>query len=475
MRLSRKALMGTVAAIALGGYAIGVPTEAKAFDNVTWSWDQSIIESIHKNVTINIHIDPIGMVDDEIMQIQIGDVKAVSNVSGVYNWKPLTEQVVGVIGGTNEKKLTVDGNYHYDFSGRGGSGVETTSSYSQTSSFDANLNGSLTTHGTRTPPFFIGGAGAIGGFFTDPGPDGAAGAGVIGAIGAYGTNGHADFDANLGGSLTTGLDTSSKETEKYWYYNKGEGSFGGNLDITYSDITRIYGLAPAIQDAKLELPVVTSSAVAVGNSISIETDTVVQEHSLQIVADTACSGHENEVRDSRGCRTDFNDADFKLDAQFNVNDQPVNVDSGNYMHDVALLTTLSAGAGLLKKADISATSNVSDILNASVDSSATAIGNIKSISIDTTLPSNGLVIGDISQVSIADVSAYSTVGGHSGPPVLTALDCVSDCGGGYPNSGGINIVNYTGLGGIAIATSTATAIGNAVNIKVNSGQTPLPK
>jgi hypothetical protein len=477
--------MGTVAAIALGGYAIGVPTEAKAVDSVTWSWEQSILENVNKNVTINISIDPVGMVDDEIMQIQIGDVNAYSSVSGVYNWKPLTEQVVAVQGTENEKKLTIDGSYNYDLSGHHGYGSTTKTSNSTTTSFDGNLHGDLTTHGSDHFPLFIGGAGAIGGFFTDPGPDGAAGAGVIGAIGAYGTNGHADFNGNLGGSLTTGVDTESSQSTRNWYSAKGEGTFGGNLDVTYADITRIYGLAPAVQDAKKELPVVTSDAVAVGNSISIETDTAVQEHSLQVVADTTCGGHRGdgnmiEVRDGRGCRTDFNDAAFKLDAGFYVNGNPVEVDTnvrdgdagqGNYFHDVALLTTLSAGAGLLKKADISATSTVSDILNASVEGSATAIGNIKSISVDTGVDQNGLVIGDISQVSVADVSAYSTVGGGYAIPVLaSSVECI-DCGG-YPNAGGINIINYTGLGGKNIAASTATAIGNAVNIKVNSGQGP---
>jgi hypothetical protein len=133
------------------------------------------------------------------------------------------------------------------------------------------------------------------------------------------------------------------------------------------------------------------------------------------------------------------------------------------MHDVALLTTLSAGAGLLKKADITATSTVNDILNASVESTATAIGNIKSIDVNTANPENGLVIADVAQVSIADVSAYSTVGG--GLQALTVCD--GPCG--YPG-GGINLINYTNLGGLPIVTSNATAIGNVLNIKVNSGQ-----
>lgn len=455
MRLNRKALMGTVAAVALAGYAIGVPTEANAFDNTNWTWTLTNNTTINETINISVDIDPIGKVLDEVLQIQIGDVTAVSNVSGVYNWKPLSEQVVGVIGYSRDKTVSVDGNYSYDVSGHGSQGVIGGSFNTTTNSFQANLNGSLETEGSGIP-FFIGGAGAIGGYFTSPGPDGAAGAGVIGAIGAYATDGDASFDANLGGSLTQGTSSFGGEWSKYWYSHKGSGVFAGDLHFTDTDITRIYGLAPAIQDAELELPVVKSTAIAIGNSISIEADTAVQEHSLQVVADTHC-------RFTDCHNPDFYDADFKLDAAFFVNGSPVNVDSGNYMHDVALLTTLSAGAGLLKKADITATSTVNDILNASVESDATAIGNIKSISVETTNPVNGLVVADISQVSIADVSAYSNVGG--GLQALTVCD--GPCG--YPG-GGINLINYTNLGGLPIVTSNATAIGNVLNVKVNSAQ-----
>jgi hypothetical protein len=108
---------------------------------------------------------------------------------------------------------------------------------------------------------------------------------------------------------------------------------------------------------------------------------------------------------------------------------------------------------------------VNDILNASVESTATAIGNIKSIDVNTANLQNGLVVADVTQVSIADVSAYSTVGGQQ--PLLANVICEGECG--YPG-GGINLINYTNLGGLPIVTSNATAIGNVLNIKVNSGQ-----
>ena len=131
-----------------------------------------------------------------------------------------------------------------------------------------------------------------------------------------------------------------------------------------------------------------------------------------------------------------------------------NLDSGNYNHDVALLLGLAAGAGLIEQADITASAKAYDIWNAQTEATATAIGNIKSIDLETVRNANGLIIADITQLSVANVSADASVTG-------------------------VNLINYTNLGKLddPIAKATATAIGNAVNIKLNSGQgvpTPTP-
>lgn len=464
MRLNRKALMGTVAAVALGGFAMGVSTEAQAFDNVRWTWNQLIDEDIVKTVTINIAIDPIGMIDDEIMQIQIGDIHAESHVSGVYNWKPL-EQVEIKTGVSADHNLTVDGGYHYKNGGFGKASGSESYSQSQTNSFASHLSGGLTTDGNNVP-FFIGGVGAGEANVAFPPLTGGVSAdAVFGFIGAFATDGEAGFNAHLEGDLTTTQSGSSSWNSQYAYFNAGFGEFGGHLNVHTDEIYTIYALAPKLQDATKELPKVESIATAIGNVISIETDVAVQEHSLQVVADTNCKGVQEGSESSRySCNPDFDNAQFDLDADLNVNNAFVNVDSGNYFHDVALLTTMQAGAGLLKKADITAVSTVNDILNASVESSATAIGNLKSIDLTTTNPDNGLVIADITQVSVADVSAYSTVGGSLYAQPADLLET------GYSYGGGINLVNYNHLGGLTIAKSTATAIGNVVNIGVNSSQ-----
>lgn len=462
MRLNRKALMGTVAAVALGG-AMGVSTAAQAFDNVNWTWNQFIDEPITKTVTINIAIDPIGMIDDQIMQIQIGDVHAESHVSGVYNWKPL-EQVEYKTGYKAEHNVDVDGGYHYKNGGFGKASGSQSYSTTTRDAFRATLDAGLTTDGNGVP-FFIGGVGAGEANASFPPLTGGISAdAVFGFIGAYATDGEAGFDADIGGSLTTSHSNSSSWNSQYAYFNAGFGEFGGHLNVTTEEILTIYALAPALQDAKKELPKVESSATAVGNLISIESDVAVQEHSLQVVADTNCNHVDNGATGpQQGCNPNFDNAQFDLDADLNVNNAFINVDSGNYYHDVALLTTMQAGAGLLKKADISAVSTVNDILNASVESTATAIGNLKSIDLTTSARENGLVIADITQVSVADVSAYSTVGGG-----LLSAPALSE--EGYYYGGGINLVNYKNLGGVTIAKSTATAIGNVVNIGVNSGQ-----
>jgi len=435
MRLNRNALLGGVAAIALGGFTVATISTAEAYDNKSWSWTLNTNTNIEERVTIDITIDPIGKILDEVMQIQVGDVKAKSEIHDIYNWKPL-EEVSFKTGYKTNYKLTVDGDYEKTHGGYGVLGGFYKYGASETQSWEKTLNGSLVTEGEGIP-FFIGGAGAIGGFFVSPGPSGAAGAGVIGAIGAYATDGNASFDAALGGSTTYGVEGDGYLVAGYGYYDKQFGTFNANLDVTESVITTIYTLAPAMQDALKELPKVESVATAVGNLVSIESDTAVQESSLQVLFDDV---------DDDG-RVNFEDADFDLDADLSLQDQKYDLNSGNYNHDVALLLGLAAGAGLIEQADVTAESNAYSIYNAQVTSSATAIGNLKSISVETGIDDNGLVIADITQLSVANVSADAK-----------AQD--------------IHLINYTNLGKLTdpIASATATAIGNAVNISVNSNQ-----
>src|SRR5690606_14336077 len=81
----------------------------------------------------------------------------------------------------------------------------------------------------------------------------------------------------------------------------------------------------------------------------------------------------------------------------------------NTHHLMGAATLVGAVSGLVDKADVSAVSKVSNILNASVDSSATAVGNNKSINIEPRVWADSIMIGDVTQVSVADVTAISSV------------------------------------------------------------------
>jgi hypothetical protein len=446
--------LGGVAAVALGSVAVGTASTANAFTESNWTWTLNNTSNIDERVTIDITIDPVGKILDEVMQIQIGDVEAEAKVSNVHNLKPL--ELVKVKSGYEvDYALTVDGGYKFEKSLKGSAGATYKYGEETTNSWEHTLNGSLETEGEGVP-FFIGGAGAIGGFFVSGGPSGAAGAGVLGAIGAYATDGDASFDASLGGSSTYGTDTNGYFLVEGGYEVAGQGNFEGHLNLQEKFVTTTYHYFPAIQDALKELPKVEAVATAVGNLVSIESDTAVQESSLQVLFDDVDPHRRRRgeggnnipvVASTGGGHVDFEDADFDLDADLSLQDSKYDLDSGNYNHDVALLLGLAAGAGLIEQADIKAESEAEYILNAQVLSSATAIGNVKSIGVETDVPDNGLVIADITQLSVANISADAS-------------------------AKNIELVNYTNLGKLEdpIVAATATAIGNAVNISVNSGQ-----
>ncbi len=161
----------------------------------------------------------------------------------------------------------------------------------------------------------------------------------------------------------------------------------------------------AMYDALTELPEVISQATAVGNNTSIQADTAVQLHEAQMLVGSIDYPAQGEDSDLGG---------------------------------VAVL-----GLGVTP-ATVSATSTVYDILNASVDSSATAVGNNLSVSIEAEGPDR-LMMADVVQVSVADVSATSSV---------------SD----------VDLYNYTNLGALdrPIVNSVATAVGNNKSISVNA-------
>ncbi len=219
-------------------------------------------------------------------------------------------------------------------------------------------------------------------------------------------------------------------------------------------------------DATVDLPSVVSAATAVGNNQSITSDVPVFLHDGQFVANTRSNGD--------GCdylctmKTAMPDADVaSYDGRH----------SGNLHTDLALLFSLGAIAGVLTPAEISAESNVSNIRNATVDSSATAVANNISVTLKSNvdgtdgsgeslikctygdcgprdggaLLSNHVIIADITQFAYANVSAVSNVCDVS----------LSDYKNLSPNTD-----DLTATLGRPIVSSVATAVGNNVSITV---------
>jgi len=176
-------------------------------------------------------------------------------------------------------------------------------------------------------------------------------------------------------------------------------------------------------DATTELPEVISAATAVGNNQNIESEVAALLHDGQFLFG--------------GFGYSYKQDDIDLPHYGPLSDNT----------NLALLGgLLDAGTnGVIKPADVTATSRVWDIKNASVDSSATAVGNNINVEVSTATADNQVVIGDITQFAYADLSATSSV--HD-----------------------VTLQNYGNLGSLTrpIVNSVATAVGNNVNIKVGA-------
>lgn len=481
MRLNKTALLGGVAALALGVGTAGFGVEAEAFDDVSWKWDKDINEIVTKTVNIDVNINPVGDITDQVLQMQIGNVSANSSTHDITNYKPL-EEVSFKVGYEAEHNLTVDTMVSQSATQRtsqsanwnvavkkdlvanlaASASLET----SNNSQISTTSNGFVESNGEE-PAFFIGGAlVAAGGGSIPPGAGLIVGTGGAALAGAFAEDGNASFEsafnANTHAKTESNANLNVNIDGDLAYTETGSSSKSATVEqsmqqtskivenISHKEIATIYTIQEAVQNAVDELPEVVDQATAIGNLVTINSDVMVQEHSAQILFDTV---GKRRVCKSEVCepapfkKVNFEDADFDLDADLSLNDIEKDLHTNNHFHDLALLFGLAAGAGLIEKADISAKSEVYNIYNATGSAAATAIGNLKSINVDTTNPNNGVVLADVTQLSVADVRSNA-------------------------RAYNIDIVNYTNLGGLdrAIARSTATAIGNSLNITVNSGQ-----
>lgn len=182
--------------------------------------------------------------------------------------------------------------------------------------------------------------------------------------------------------------------------------------------------ASASLNAVKDLPEVISAATSVANNTSIESAVMVELDEGQFVFDV--TGDEIDPVQNPN-------AGFSANA------------------DVAYAQNLGLNAilGNLSASRITATSTVKDIVNASVDSAATAVGNNLSIEVNAASAGDQIVMADAVQFAFADLTATSKVSN-------------------------VTVSNYTNLGKIgALVNSAATAVGNNKSITVNAPVTTV--
>lgn len=234
------------------------------------------------------------------------------------------------------------------------------------------------------------------------------------------------------------------QTFDFQYNTSGEiilsdGVVGGTIDEDSPDpndpsvdgagsITIDLGLAVGESlDALTELPEVVSAATAVANNTSITSDTMIELHEGQFAFNVQDDGNGNGNGNGQGPQVRF--------------ESGAETDNSN-LTAAGVLGVLAISDDLASS-QISATSTVSDILNATVDSSATAVANNMSISMEPKSPGDSVLIADIVQFAYADVTATSSVSN-------------------------VSLNNYTNLGVLdrPIVSSVATAVGNNKSISV---------
>lgn len=195
----------------------------------------------------------------------------------------------------------------------------------------------------------------------------------------------------------------------------------GEVTVPQSEIS--------VKDA-VDLPEVNSVATAVGNNQSIESTVAVNLHDAQYNL-----GGFNSIFDDRETSV------VALDAEVEVEDEA----SGNTHTDILVAGVLGGLLGVIEPGQVSATSQVSAIVDASVNSEATAVGNNLSVDIAAATPGDAFLIADLTQFNYADVSASSKVSNVSV--------------NGYAN---LDVLEGP------LVNSVATAVGNNVSISVSS-------
>lgn len=353
-------------ATALTAMTMGAP--AFAFEEVDWTWNNDVNETIDINVTINDTLDPQGLVQVEKLQVHFGDVKANAEVSGIHN-TPAIPNSGGV--------ATVDETFVF------------------------------TGTGDQVP---------------DP----------------------TEFPETIGvGDGSSGLTAVLTPPSTY---DEGDQGFSFQVNVTGEvDVPPTEGMLDAV-----DLPKIDNAATAVANNQSITADVPIYLHDGQFAAggfNTGCGNGEVGVASYGSCP----DALGFLIGAYGVTVLDGQLDGINEHTSIAGLMTVAAATGYIQPATVEANASVSDVLNAYVDNSATAVTNNASFTVESTNLDNHIVVADVTQWGYANVSANARVS-------QVALNDYT--GFGEAGLGG-------GIGDVTpIVSNSATAVGNNLSIKV---------
>jgi hypothetical protein len=413
---SARTLAASLGVLAIGALAA---SPAMAFDNLEWNWQKDIEQKEEIDVKINLDIDITGMVEVEKLQIFLGDAEAESLVHDIYN-KPIrpTEEV----GGGNPPPPPPKNHYGYDNKG------------------------------------------------------------------------------NHGGN------------------NCGPTRRGGHCDDNDGPKDPPKVVVKPL-DATTQLPIVLSSASAIGNNQSISSDVPIFLHDGQFVADVKeerrGGGGDNCGPSGRCQDTPVFNPDALASASsgggFDRNGGHYDPGPQGNLHTlIAGLFGLGAVTGELKHANIEATSKVWEVRNVSVDSSATAVANNISVNLasdvdgststagsrqsggnscggggnhrgsggsngcgnddnDIGTISNHVVIADITQFALANVTATSHVKDVQAEGYKNMRELTTSTLSTKEGEPGYTIDVPTPW-----VSSVATAVGNNVSINVGRDLTPTP-
>jgi hypothetical protein len=218
---------------------------------------------------------------------------------------------------------------------------------------------------------------------------------------------------------------------------------GGTVDEGQDTITQQIQVSGELTADDIEgvsidlaaLPEVINKATSVANNQQIISSSALMLHDAQIAV-----GDINDITD----RGEQPDAIAFLIAAYGLTLVDDQLDGINEHTDLAVLAILGAATGFIDPAEIEATALAFWIDNATVDNSATAVGNNASYEVTTDIPANGTMIADLTQLLIGDVDATAVVAG-------------------------VDISNYdlTDIE-VPIVNNVATAVGNNLNIKVGA-------